>query len=80
MSKIVASRMKDVKARRSWQVVENACLDGSHYEKVFRGDNVAECAVVKNLKLTTGEILRAKAMSSSVGRFNEEQQAKPARL
>lgn len=77
---MVGSRMKDVEARRFRHCTKKTGLERFLYRTVLSGNEVMECFVLKELKLTAGEMLRRKAVRDEVTRFDEEQQASNARF
>lgn len=80
VDEIMASGMEDAGAGRARPGTGSTGLDRFHYNRVFRGDEVMQCSVLKNRKLTAGEMLKRKAESHRVRPLDEEQQAKTARL
>lgn len=79
VKEVVASRMEQFGARRICQGTGKKGLEGSYYKRVFRADEVVECAVLKEPELRAGEILRRTAVSDEVRAFEEEQQAETVR-
>lgn len=77
---MVASQKKDVRAQRTPQSTRRTDLDGLGDRKVLHRDEVLECSVLKELKLTAGEIPRRKAVSDRTTRIGAEHQATVARL
>lgn len=73
VDEMVTNEMEKVGARRFRQGSEKKGLDGFYYRKVFRGSEVVECPVLKELELETGETLRRKAEDRKVRRFDEKQ-------
>lgn len=47
---------------------------------MFRGDKVVKCSVLKEVRLTVEEMLKCRAVSDTVRRFDEELQAEITRL
>lgn len=55
VDEMVASRMEEFGARGSFQGLRETGLDGLDYKREFRGDEVGQWFVLKELELTTGK-------------------------
>lgn len=79
VDRMVSSGMKNVGARIFCQGTGSTGLDGFCYRRVFRGDEVVDCFLFREQKLTAGEMPRRKAVGERGRRFEEEHRAGPAR-
>lgn len=52
---------------------------GFYYRRVFRTNELMDCSVLKNLELTTREMLRRRARRAKVTRYDVEQQGATGR-
>lgn len=53
----------------------------AHYDRrVFRGNEVVKCSMLKEMELMAGEVLRLRATNNRVTRFGGVQQAGTARF
>lgn len=80
VDKMVASGIEDDRVRRFCKGTKWKGLDRIYYKRVFRGDKVENCSVLKKPERTIGEILRRQAEKDRVARADSKQQAATARL
>lgn len=76
---IVGSEMEDVGTRRFRQSTRKSALKKFHQIRLFRGNEVVECAMLRKLDLTARGMLRRKAVRDGVARSDSEHQGNNAR-
>lgn len=63
---MVQSAIENTRPQVSEQGESETCLHGFYYRRVFRGSQVAECAVLKAMNVTSRKALGHKALNKSL--------------
>lgn len=73
-------RCKNMGGWRFRQARSKKSAAGFYYRKMFRGDGMVECSVLKKLELTAKKIERSKAVSDRVVNYDKARRKRVAEL
>lgn len=73
VEKMVRSSRKTVELRESGQEGRNSCLHALHFRRVFRDSDVADCAVLKDMNLTTVEVSSHRALNRKLNELRRQE-------
>lgn len=76
----MGSTRKNAEPLECQQGRRHTCLHDSYYRRVFRGDEVVECAVLKNTKLTAQKWLSDRALDTKVNELKKPERSDTAEL